>query len=153
MNFFVGEHKKANRLVVRGKKENVRKTHIQILRFLGQVLKEERQRIEDEALSKEVQWKYEDEYGQFQAYDVTINARIESAYKQGQGMVMLELEEGKVCFDFIKEEETSAGRRCKIHRSELLKGKRVQICHQSFKCVIILVFAISFIIFSFIQYT
>ena len=81
-------------------------------------------RLEKEKINSQVQWKYQDEVGQFQVYEPDINYLIESARAQNKQFVDLDLQdEGHVRIDFRRMEETTlSGVQRKVHRSVLMEG-------------------------------
>ncbi|XP_072049066.1 protein mono-ADP-ribosyltransferase PARP14-like [Amphiura filiformis] len=118
------ENRKSSRLIIRGKKTNVNETKIGILGLLNQFHFEEKDRIEKESLTQKIQWRFQDEWGQFHAYDADVNHVIETAYQRKKSCVELDLEGGKVRIDFTSMEETSVSsfrQGSKVYRADLMK--------------------------------
>ena len=144
------ELSKSNRLVIRGKKDNVFQSCNEIHRVLSQFQKEEKLRRENEMLSLQVQWKYKDELDQFVPYDVEINARLEAAFQQGKTFLDLEItSEGAVRVDFIRMEETSRRGRLRVYRADKIKGDTITITVVVvIKNIIALI--VTYVVFSFV---
>ena len=114
--------KQVERIVVDGQSEDILQAYGEIHEILHEVKQNEHERSHAEVLSKDVQWKYEDQE-KFEDYGSDVNAQIELAYQQKKSdvVIMRDGEEYRIDFDAMNEEDED-GNTTEIRRIDLRKG-------------------------------
>ena len=120
----VAVEKEVERIVLDGQYEDILQVFGDIHEILHEVKKDEHERTQAEVLSKDIQWKYEDN-GKFEDYEGDANARIELAYQQKRPSVKITIdeEEYKISFDDMTQEDEYSNV-SEIRRVDLRKGTR-----------------------------
>ena len=104
----VSVEKTVERIVVRGQSDDILYVAGEIHKMLHQLREEEHERKRAEALSKDIQWMYNDGTN-FVPYESQVNAKIELAYHDNKNTVILTSEEGddyKVDFNTMRAKDT-----------------------------------------------
>jgi len=100
--------KEVERILVQGQSEDILNVVVEIHDMLHQLRKEELERKRAEALSKDIQWMYNDGTN-FVPYERHINGEIEVAHHDGKKTVTITSEEGiYFLVDFSTMEEKDA---------------------------------------------
>ena len=114
--------KEVERIVIDGQYEDVLQVFGEILELLHEVEKDKHERNHAEMLSKDIQWKYEED-GTFEDYDGNLNAQIELAFQKDKSKIEIQMDEENytVKFDTMTMED-EGGVATEVKRIDLRKG-------------------------------
>ena len=114
--------KEVERIVIDGQYEDVLQVFGEILELLHEIKKDKHERNHAEMLSKDIQWKYEED-GTFEDYDGNLNAQIELAFQKNKSKIEIQMDEENctVKFDTMTMED-EGGIATYVKRIELHKG-------------------------------
>ena len=114
--------KEVERIVIDGQYEDVLQVFGEILELLHEVEKDKHERNHAEMLSKDIQWKYEED-GTFEDYDGNLNAQIELAFQKNKSKIEIQMDEENytVKFDTMTMEDEE-GIATSVKRIDLRKG-------------------------------
>ena len=113
------------RISVRGDAEDVLDVATTILEILNEYIEEEHSRGIEELLCKNTQWYYQEDYEEdWQPYDPRVNFQIETAHKDGQKSVLLNIDGDRceIVFKDMKETCLEDGEERDVKRKEIGKG-------------------------------
>ena len=115
------------RISVRGDAEDVLDVVTTILEILNEYIEEEHSKGIEELLCKNTQWYYQDDDGEdWQPYDPRVNFEIETAQREGQKSVLLNIDGDRceIVFKDMKETCLQDGEERNVKRKEIGKGKK-----------------------------
>lgn len=114
--------KEVERIVMDGRYEDVLQVFGEILELLHEVEKDKHERNHAEMLSKDIQWKHEED-GTFEDYDGNLNAQIELAFQKNKSKIEIQMDEENytVKFDTMTMED-EGGVATEVKRIDLRKG-------------------------------
>lgn len=114
--------KEVERIVIDGQYEDVLQVFGEILELLHEVEKDKHERNHAEMLSKDIQWKYEED-GTFEDYEGDLNAQIELAFQKNKSRIVIQMDEINytVNFDAMKMKD-EGGNSTDVKRIDLRKG-------------------------------
>ena len=118
------------RISVRGDAEDVLDVVTTILEILNEYIEEEHNRGIEELLCKNTQWYYqEDDEEDWQPYDTRVNLQIETAQRDGQKSVLLNIDGDRceIVFKDMKETCLEDGEERNLKRKEFGKGILVHL--------------------------
>ena len=112
------------RISIRGDVEGVLDVATTIHEILNQQMEEHYLRGVEELLAKDIQWFFRDDDGSWEPYDTSINLQIENAFNDGQGSVMVEIDDVRceIVFKDMKETCVEDGEERDVVRKEFGKG-------------------------------
>ena len=114
------------RISVRGDAEDVLDVATTILEILNEYIEEEHSRGIEELLCKNTQWYFQDDDEEdWLPYDPRVNFQIETAHKDGQKSVLLNIDGDRceIVFKDMKETCLEDGEERNVKRKEIGKGK------------------------------
>ena len=115
------------RISVRGDAEDVLDVATTILEILNEYIEEEHSRGIEELLCKNTQWYFQDDDEEdWLPYDPRVNFQIETAHKDGQKSVLLNIDGDRceIVFKDMKETCLQDGEERNVKRKEIGKGKK-----------------------------
>ena len=126
----VSVEKSVGRIVVHGQAADILDVVGEIHKILHHIREEEHERKRAEALSKDIQWMYND-CNRMEDYESDINAKIESAFHDQKTTVTITSEEGDFWINFKTMAMTDQYRNViPIQRVDLRKGAyHISLCH------------------------
>lgn len=114
--------KEVERIVIDGQYEDVLQVFGEILELLHEVEKDKHERNHAEMLSKDIQWKYEED-GTFEDYNGNLNAQIELAFQRNKSKIVIQMDEENYTLKFdTMTMEDEEGIAIDVKRIDLRKG-------------------------------
>ena len=115
--------REVDRIVIDGQYEDVLQVFGEILELLHEVEKVKHERNHAEMLSKDIQWKYDDN-GTFEDYEGDLNAQIELIFQKNKTCIAIQMDETdyRINFDTMTMED-EYGNVSEVKRIDLRKGK------------------------------
>ena len=115
--------REVDRIVIDGQYEDVLQVFGEILELLHEVEKVKHERNHAEMLSKDIQWKYDDN-GTFEDYEGDLNAQIELIFQKKKSCIAIQMDETdyRINFDTMTMED-EYGNVSEVKRIDLRKGK------------------------------
>ena len=114
--------KEVERIVIDGQYEDVLQVFGEILELLHEVEKDKHERNHAEMLSKDIQWKYEEDET-FEDYDGNLNAHIELAFQRNKSKIVIQMDEKNYTLKFdTMTMEDEEGIATDVKRIDLRKG-------------------------------
>ena len=133
--------KEVERIVIDGQYEDVLQVFGEILELLHEVEKDKHERNHAEMLSKDIQWKYEED-GTFEDYDGNLNAQIELAFQKDKSKIEIQMDEENytVKFDTMTMEDEGGMIATNVKRIDLHKGTMtacaLSLSLNNFRCLL-----------------